>query len=233
MRPAALRPSDRGETPRQIMPCVDALSPRASAPSENISAHLPKGFQIVQRRPIDTFGPAPFAMYRRPHPRLSLRFRSTRGFTLVELAVVTTIIAVVAALALPAMQRLLVSTRAGAVVNDLRVFSGAFQSYEHQNGSYPPEAAVGVLPPLMVGQLGNTAWLRTTPIGGRYNWDFNVTHGGTRYRASIGLRTLSTNRVSSDTRQLLAIDRAIDNGVLTSGNFFLGAGNEPVFIIER
>jgi type II secretory pathway pseudopilin PulG len=145
----------------------------------------------------------------------------------------TLIIGVMASLAMPALKRTIISTRASAVANDLRTFAAAFQSYEQQNGRYPPEAGIGVLPPLMSGHLDQSAWLGVTPIGGRYNWEYNRTTGGVRYRAAIGIRTQRTARVTTDRALLLAVDRLIDNGDLSSGNFFLGVGNEPFLVIER
>lgn len=161
------------------------------------------------------------------------RLNSNRGFTLVEMGVVTLIIGVMAAAAMPALRLAAQTARANAVVNDLRVFASAFQAYAQQNGAYPVDAAIGVLPPVMVGSLGNTSWLRVTPIRGRYNWEYNKVHVGTRYRAAIGIRTKSPSTVMTDRQQLLAIDRRIDDGNLATGNFILGAGNAPLFIIER
>lgn len=163
----------------------------------------------------------------------SRRNRSDRGFTLVEMGMVTLIIGVMAAVAMPALRHATQTARANAVVNDLRVFAAAFQTYAQQNGVYPPEAAIGVMPSGMAGTLGNTAWLRVSPIHGRYNWENNRIEAGTRYRAAIGIRTKSPSTVTKDRSQLVAIDRRIDDGNLATGSFFLGAGNEPVFIIER
>jgi type II secretory pathway pseudopilin PulG len=143
------------------------------------------------------------------------------------------IVGVLAALAMPALKRALISARASAVASDLRTFAAAFQSYEQQNGTYPPDASIGVLPPLMAGLLGNSSWARVTPIGGRYNWEYNRVSAGVRYRAGIGIRTLSEATVTTDRDQLLAVDRLIDDGDLSTGNFFLGIGNEPFLAIER
>ncbi len=146
---------------------------------------------------------------------------------------VTLIIGVLASLAMPALKRTLVAARASATASDLRTFAAAFQSYEQQNGKYPPEAGTGVMPPLMVGSLGNTAWLRVTPIGGRYNWEYNRSTGGVRYRAAIGIRTRNPAKVTTDRNQLLALDRLIDDGNLATGTLFLGPGNEPFLVLER
>lgn len=156
-----------------------------------------------------------------------------RGFTTIELVVVTSIIAVLAAMALPASKKVVTATRTGAVINDFRIFANAFQTYAQQNSGYPAEAAAGVMPTGMEDVLRSTAWLKATPIGGHYNWDHNVSHGGTVYRAAISIRSLESSSVIADLDQLLSIDGRIDDGDLTTGSFLLGAGNEPVFIIER
>jgi type II secretory pathway pseudopilin PulG len=147
--------------------------------------------------------------------------------------VVVTIISLLAALALPAARRAGQSGKASAVANDLRVFATAFTTYAQQNGGYPAESAVAVMPPVMAGALGNTSWLRTTPIGGNYNWDNARIHGSVTPRAAISINSVGTNTVTLDTAQLLAIDKRIDDGNLATGNFFRGASNEPVYIIER
>lgn len=162
------------------------------------------------------------------------RHRCARSaFTLLEVMIVVTIISLLVTLAMPASRRAVESARASTIANDLRVFANAFSAQAQQAGIYPPEVAVGVMPPLMVGALNNSAWRRRTPIGGLYNWDFNRNHGGTVYRAAIAISRSGTNLVTTDTQQLLAIDRRIDDGNLTTGNFRRGAASEPVYIIER
>ena len=94
-----------------------------------------------------------------------------RGFTLVEVMVVVLIISVLASLAVPAFARIKRHARTTAIVNDFRVFAGAFDTYAHENGQWPAEAAAGVFPAGMDQRLNKTAWLRPTPMGGQYNWD--------------------------------------------------------------
>ncbi|HEX2854959.1 MAG TPA: prepilin-type N-terminal cleavage/methylation domain-containing protein [Opitutaceae bacterium] len=170
------------------------------------------------------------------HPKRSSGLSSSPdegAFTLVEIMVTMTIVALLASLSMPQVKKATQSARASVVANDLKVFYTAFGTYAQQNGAYPPEAAVGVMPPLMVNQLAKSSWQRKTPIGGLYNWDFNRNHGGTVYRAAIAITRSGTNTVTTDNAQLLAIDRRIDDGNLNTGNFRLGAASEPVYIIER
>lgn len=160
--------------------------------------------------------------------------RTARGFTLLELSIVLFIISVVAALAIPAVKQASLEARAGAVVNDLRVFSGAFQNYATEHGDWPAgDVAPGEFPPGMAGLLSRTGWERVTPIGGRYTWAPNSLQQGERYHAVIVISSVAGQDVSAERKQLEQIDRRIDDGNLDTGNFRLGYRNFPVFVIEH
>jgi hypothetical protein len=77
-----------------------------------------------------------------------------------------------------------------------------------------------------------TAFTRKTPIGGFYDWDQNVSPNGFLTKAAITLITQGTDRVTSDTALLTAIDRTLDDGNLRTGNVRRGSTNGLVFIIE-
>lgn len=156
------------------------------------------------------------------------------GFSLIELSITVGILAVLFALAVPLAKRLLQQARVAAVDNDLRVFSAAFRTYAVERGDWPPgEGMPGALPPGMAGYLDLTYWQRRSPIGGNYAWDANSLHQGTRYRGVIVIASSPDNPVTGDRTQLLAIDRTLDDGDLATGNFLLGYGNHPVFVLER
>ena len=166
--------------------------------------------------------------------RAPARVFGKAGFTLLELSIVVFIISVVAALAVPALKQVNLEARSSATANDLRVFSGALQTYVHEHGDWPPGTGTpGEYPAGMEGYLGPTNWARVTPIGGHYTWAPNSLQQGERYRAVIMISSAGDDQVTSDRLQLEDLDRKIDDGDLTSGNFRLGYRNYPVSVLEH
>jgi type II secretory pathway pseudopilin PulG len=151
---------------------------------------------------------------------------------LVEIMVVVTIISLLAALGVPALQSVQRRTVATAIGNDLRTFAAAFDVYAHETGGWPAEVAEGVVPPEMATRLKSTDWLRPTPLGGQYNWDHNQMHAGSRYRAAIAISGTTAAPFGQDLDLLESVDRIIDDGNLATGNFRIGADDEPVFIVS-
>jgi len=150
------------------------------------------------------------------------------------LSVVVLIIGILAAAAVPALKKNAINARSSAVMNDLRVYAGAFQAYAQEHGDWPPGGgAPGVFPAGMDGYLSQTNWSRTTPIGGNYQFATQSPQQGNRYAAVIIISSTANNPVSSDVIQLSDIDAKLDDSNLATGNFFLGYRNYPVFVLEH
>ena len=114
------------------------------------------------------------------------------------------------------------------------VFAAAFDTYAHEKGTWPAETAAGVCPPVMTSRVKTTAWLRPTPMGGRYNWENNQIHLGVRYRAAIAISSVAGSPVPLDVNQLIDLEQTIDGGAInwTGGSFHLGTGLVPLYIIQ-
>jgi type II secretory pathway pseudopilin PulG len=148
--------------------------------------------------------------------------------------VVVLVIGILAAAAVPALKKNAQNARSSAVMNDLRVYAGAFQAYAQEHGDWPAGGgAPGAFPPGMDGYLSQTNWSRTTPIGGNYQFATQSPQQGSRYAAVIIISSTRKNPVTSDFNQLSDIDTKLDDGDLTTGNFFLGYRNYPVFVLEH
>lgn len=162
----------------------------------------------------------------------------TRAFSIVELMVAVLIISLLFAMAVPTYQRIQRKARATTVVNDFRVFGAAFQAYAHDKGSWPAEAAAGVVPAGVSKQdIPTEVWSRSTPMGGKFDWENNQAHpGGTspggKWRAALAITGTTDAPLIIDADLMEEIDEALDDGNLDSGNFRKGFGDCPLFILE-
>jgi prepilin-type N-terminal cleavage/methylation domain-containing protein len=153
--------------------------------------------------------------------------QSTRGFTLVEIMVVVTIIGILATLAQPAFKAAGLRTKAATFVNDARVFSEGFYRYAQENGEYPRvQRGRYVLPADMDGYISETAWTRTTPLGGWYSWD-----DFRRNRRSGHKGAIMIVRSNLKMRELRSIDAMIDGGVTTTGTMQIRNGGRRIYYI--
>ena len=136
--------------------------------------------------------------------------------------------------AAPAANAWLIEHRARQVTADLRGFAGFFHSFATERGDWPPgDGTPAAIPAGMESLLDSTPWVRPTAIGGHYAWEPNSVHQGLRHRAAITIVSTGGSDVSRDFRQLLAVDRLIDDGDLATGRFQLGYRNQPLLILEH
>src|SRR3954466_12490482 len=93
--------------------------------------------------------------HRMSTPPTRCRHVTPSGFTLVEIMIVVVIIGLLAALAIPAFQRVQRASQNARVINDFRVFSQAFEVYNSMNGVWPNNAGAGAIPALPVPMNGD------------------------------------------------------------------------------
>lgn len=149
--------------------------------------------------------------------------------------VVVVIISVLSMLAVPAVARIQRRAKTSTIMNDFRVFATAFETYAHETGGWPADTAVGVVPAVMSTRLNTTAWTRKTPMGGKYNWEYNQNHFGMPITAGISIASAPGATLVLDVNQLLDLEYTIDKGSynLLGGNFQLGTGLVPLYVIQR
>ena len=136
--------------------------------------------------------------------------RRPAAFTLVEIMIVVVIIGLLAAIAIPAFQRMNERSMASRLTNDFRQFEAAFQRYALENGQMPSAAGIGVVPTGMAGYLPDT-FTQTSPIGGNYQWS-----------GPSGFVVLRNSRATDAI--MLYVDTALDDGDLSTGEFKKLAG---------
>ena len=156
---------------------------------------------------------------------LMLLMRRNSAFTLVEIMIVISIIAVLAAIAVPAFLRARERSQNAKFINALRVASDAITLYAIENGGYPPDVNRGVVPPGLVSYLDQTFdWTAATPIGGRWDWDFN--RPGAKAAVSVVQSGASLTR-------LREIDAMWDDGDLSTGRFRQIDNDRYADIVEK
>ncbi|MBL9211123.1 MAG: prepilin-type N-terminal cleavage/methylation domain-containing protein [Opitutaceae bacterium] len=160
------------------------------------------------------------------------RRRITCGFTLLEVMIVVSIAGTLGSIMLPQAKKAANTARASAVANDLRLLASTMSAIAQQAGRYPKDTGRRKMPPAAAGHAKGDVWINPTPIGGYYNWESGRNIRGMKIKAGIAINSQKRQKVTRDRALLLAVDRLIDDGNLNGGNFRLGTGNEPVYIIE-
>ena len=150
--------------------------------------------------------------------------RHKAGFTLVEIMIVVSIIALLAVMALPSFLRARQQSQNAKFINALRVATGAFEMYNMEHSAYPPDVNRGVVPSGMALYFGPTLdWTKPTPIGGNWDWDYN------QFGFTAGVSVVGPN---ASQQQFIDIDAKIDDGDLSSGHFQNTAGGRYTDILQ-
>ena len=123
--------------------------------------------------------------------------------------VVVVVLGLLAALAIPAMQRHQRRVQNTTFINDLRVLRDAIEVYTLEKGRYPRDGNAG-FPPELNPLFPPERWSKPTPVGGKWDWDFK------QFGCTAGI---SVYQPTAGVEQLQEIDRMIDDGNLGTGIF--------------
>src|SRR6266550_4152495 len=150
--------------------------------------------------------------------------RRAAGFTLVEIMIVVSVIALLAVMALPSFLRARQQAQNAKFMNGLRVASGAFELYAIEHNAYPADVSRGVVPAGMATYFGATFdWTKPTPIGGNWDWDYMV-FGFTAAVSVVG--------TTASVQQMTDIDAKMDDGDLSTGQFQDMGNGRYSYILE-
>ena len=138
-----------------------------------------------------------------------------RGMTLVEIMMVVSIIGLLAAFLVPAVNEAMWHRRVSLCANKLRTGIQAFEFYRSEEGRYPVDQVVPSQT-TVAGMAGYFDyfdidwWGTSTDLGGRWDWD----------RGYHGITTsLSIWMPTAPEKRLIALDRMVDDGNLATGHF--------------
>ena len=126
--------------------------------------------------------------------------------------IVVAIIALLAAIAVPGFLRARQRSQNAKFINALRIASDAITMYAIENGGrYPADVNRGVIPPGMATYLDQSLdWTAATPIGGRWDWDFD------RPGAKAAVAVVDSGATEA---RMQEIDAIWDDGNLNTGRF--------------
>lgn len=146
-----------------------------------------------------------------------------KGFTLVEIMIVVAIIGILAAIGIPSFLKSRTESRIATFINDLKKACDYAELYAMENGDYPPDKNPAQPPLGVEDYVTRLDWTASTPIGGRWDWDCH----------SVGI-TAGVTVIGDDLSQsvLVKVDRKIDDGVLTTGNFRRTGAGGYSWVIE-
>lgn len=135
--------------------------------------------------------------------------------------IVVVIIGLLAALGLPAFQRAKVNSYASRIANDIRVFSGAFETHALETGTWAPDGAGNNLPATVRPYFEGSRWYEEPIAGGSWDWEYDRLG----YTAAIALV------IGDDQPEVFQrVDEMLDNGDLASG-IFVKSGDRYLYVL--
>jgi len=124
--------------------------------------------------------------------------------------IVVLIIGLLAAIAIPAFDRVRQASLNTRLINDLRVFGDQIEVFVMENGSYPEDSGTGNIPTGLAPYIHAAQWHAGPSIGG----DFDVEKDSYGIVSAIGV-----HRYTVDDSQLQRFDAKYDDGSFTTGRY--------------
>lgn len=126
-----------------------------------------------------------------------------KGFTIIELVVVVTVIGILALLGMPGIRLARERTEATATANDLRVFTEAIEFYSTAQGAYPAYMTYTTMPETIQEYLP-VAWKN-----GTHSWF---------YDNNASYTYVYLYNLNFTAEQAVRLDRILDDGNIATGS---------------
>jgi type II secretory pathway pseudopilin PulG len=136
--------------------------------------------------------------------------RARQGLSLIDIMVVVLILGLLSGIAIPLVSRTRRQARNTLFISEVRTVAHAVEQLGMVSAQLPSDQAPGVIPPALSDFLPRFDWAAPTPIGGRWDWDYEVFG----YKAGV-----SVYRPDRNDEEMTEIDRKIDDGNLDGGIF--------------
>lgn len=150
-----------------------------------------------------------------------------KGLTLIEMLIVVTLIAILAALVIPTFSSASDEARATYAVSTMKVLVGALERYHAEHDAWPADSSPGTIPSELEPYLLGTDF--DNDINGGV-WDYEnwigrgvTMNDGRRIGIALTIR-------DGENADYLAIDQKIDDGDLSSGNIQYGSFYSPCLL---
>jgi len=128
----------------------------------------------------------------------------------VEIMIVVVIIGLLAAIAIPAFQRVRKNAQSAHFASDMRTFSQQLEIFIFESGEFPEDSSSGQIPSGFEEYIRASDWNAGPMIGGVYDVEFD-SYGVTSAVGAHGYTIPDTD--------LTEFDRKFDDGDLSTGYF--------------
>ncbi len=142
------------------------------------------------------------------------------GFSMVELAIVVSIIGILAALAIPLFKNIIVRSKISTLASDLRVHSESIRRFALEEGTYPTKRDIEDNRFGLTSRLDeylSHSWYLPTPIGGVYRLNSSSLSSGKLKNVFIEVSAGGKEPLTVGYKDLMKLDKEIDDGSPGSG----------------
>ena len=140
------------------------------------------------------------------------------GWSLVEIAIVVTIIGILAALAIPMFMILTKRSRISTLANDFRIHSQAILRYAMEEDVFPSDFDHTNIPKDAEGYpVVGASWKEPSPVGGFFSWEFNNAGDPNASNGFIQIKETAQHPLNVELSDIRKLDDRLDDGNLSTG----------------